>query len=194
MPYSYKKIGDKYCVYKEGGAKVGCTAGNKEALKKYLAALHIRGEGISEADVMDPKEKEATKAAIQKDIEAKKLALKNAEEKLKNLKEFSLAKYVKSILEADEDSEDPEKAPDSPELAPEDDAEGGDTGDTEKDTEKKSSKQDDLDVSFNMAKVKKYNSYPVIDNTGTVVGVSKNGLAVKVGDNVILVNFEDLLD
>ena len=190
MPYSYKKVGDKYCVYKEGGAKVGCTAGNKEALKKYLAALHIHGESISEADVMDPKEKEATKAAIQKDIEAKKLALKNAEEKLKNLKEFSLAKYVKSILEADEDpattGEDPEEAPDS--ATPADDAEA------EKDTEKKSSKQDDLDVSFNMAAVKKYNSYPVIDNTGTVVGVSKNGLAVKVGDNVILVNFEDLLD
>jgi hypothetical protein len=193
MPYSYKKIGDKYCVYKEGGAKVGCTAGNKESLKKYLAALHIHGENISEADVMDPKEKEATKAAIQKDIEAKKLALKNAEEKLKNLKEFSLAKYVKSILEAEGDN--PFAGGDETEKDTEADA-PADSGDaeSEKDTEKKSSKQDDLDVSFNMAKVKKYNSYPVIDNTGTVVGVSKNGLAVKVGDNVILVNFEDLLD
>lgn len=42
MPYTYKKVGNKYCVYKkDGGAKVGCTAGNKEALKKYLAALHV---------------------------------------------------------------------------------------------------------------------------------------------------------
>jgi hypothetical protein len=191
MPYSYKKVGDKYCVYKkDSGAKVGCTSGNKEALKKYLAALHIHGESISEADIMDPKEKEATKSAIQKDIEAKKLALKNAEDKLKNLKEFSLANYVKSILEADDEAattgEDPEEAPDTP--AAEDDAQ------SDKDTEKKSSKQDSLDVKFNMAKVKKYNNYPVIDNTGTVTGVSKNGLMVKVGDNIILVNFEDLLD
>jgi hypothetical protein len=191
MPYSYKKVGDKYCVYKkDSGAKVGCTSGNKEALKKYLAALHIHGESISETDIMDPKEKEATKSAIQKDIEAKKLALKNAEDKLKNLKEFSLANYVKSILEADEEAattgEDPEEAPDTPAAA--DDAQ------SDKDTEKKSSKQDSLDVKFNMAKVKKYNNYPVVDNTGTVTGVSKNGLMVKVGDNVILVNFEDLLD
>ena len=42
MPYTYKKVGDKYCVYKkDGGAKVGCTAGNKTALKKYLSALHV---------------------------------------------------------------------------------------------------------------------------------------------------------
>jgi hypothetical protein len=42
MPYTYKKVGNKYCVYKkEGGAKVGCTDGNKTALKKYLTALHI---------------------------------------------------------------------------------------------------------------------------------------------------------
>ena len=42
MPYTYKKEGDKYCVYKkDGGKKVGCTAGNKTALKKYMAALHM---------------------------------------------------------------------------------------------------------------------------------------------------------
>lgn len=42
MPYTYKKQGDKYCVYKKhGGKKVGCTAGNKTALKKYMAALHM---------------------------------------------------------------------------------------------------------------------------------------------------------
>jgi hypothetical protein len=192
MPYIYKKVGDKYCVYKkDGGSKVGCTSGNKEALKKYLAALHIHGESISEADVMDPKEKAATLSAIQKDIEAKKLALKNAEAKLKNLKEFSLANYVKSILEADEDSEG-DAAGDIPAGGA---AAAASDADTEKDADtSKASKQDNLDVSFNMANVKRYNSYPVIDNTGTVVGVSKNGLAVKVGDNIILVDFKDLLD
>lgn len=47
MPYSVKKQGDKYCVYKKDtGKKVGCTTGNKEALRKYLAALHIHSESI----------------------------------------------------------------------------------------------------------------------------------------------------
>ena len=42
MPYKYKKIGDKYCVYKKGtNEKVGCTKGTKKALDKYLAALRI---------------------------------------------------------------------------------------------------------------------------------------------------------
>lgn len=40
MPYTHKKVGDKYVVYK-GGKKVGSTDGTKTALKKYLAALHI---------------------------------------------------------------------------------------------------------------------------------------------------------
>ena len=38
MPYTYKKVGDKYCVYnKNTGKKIGCTSGS---IKKYLAALH----------------------------------------------------------------------------------------------------------------------------------------------------------
>ena len=42
MPYTHKKVGDQYCVYKKDtGKKVGCTDGNEEALRKYLAALHI---------------------------------------------------------------------------------------------------------------------------------------------------------
>ena len=42
MPYTYKKVGDKYAVYKKDTGKlVGKTKGTKEALKKYLAALHI---------------------------------------------------------------------------------------------------------------------------------------------------------
>jgi len=47
MPYTYKKEGDKYVVYKKGsGKRVGATKGTKTALKKYLAALHIHGESI----------------------------------------------------------------------------------------------------------------------------------------------------
>lgn len=42
MPYRVKKQGDEYVVYKKDtGKRVGATAGNKEALRKYLAALHI---------------------------------------------------------------------------------------------------------------------------------------------------------
>lgn len=44
MPYKYKKIGNKYVVYKKSGKRVGATAGNKEALRKYLAALHINAK------------------------------------------------------------------------------------------------------------------------------------------------------
>ena len=40
MPYTHKKIGNKYAVYKKG-RKVGETEGTKTALNKYLAALHI---------------------------------------------------------------------------------------------------------------------------------------------------------
>jgi hypothetical protein len=45
MPYTYSKEGSKYVVYKKNkagqrGKKVGSTDGTKEALKKYLAALH----------------------------------------------------------------------------------------------------------------------------------------------------------
>lgn len=48
MPYRYKKEGSQYCVYKkDSGEKVGCTDGNREALNKYLAALHINAkEGV----------------------------------------------------------------------------------------------------------------------------------------------------
>ena len=42
MPYQVKKQGDKYVVYKKDtGKRVGATAGNKVALRKYLAALHL---------------------------------------------------------------------------------------------------------------------------------------------------------
>lgn len=45
MPYTYKKEGSKYCVYKkDDGKKVGCTDGTKVALKKYLSALAMHEE------------------------------------------------------------------------------------------------------------------------------------------------------
>ena len=42
MPYTARKEGGKYVVYKkDSGKRVGATKGTKEALRKYLAALHI---------------------------------------------------------------------------------------------------------------------------------------------------------
>lgn len=59
MPYTHKKVGDKYVVYKSG-KKVGSTEGTKTALNKYLAALHIadnpKKESIKESymEMEDP--------------------------------------------------------------------------------------------------------------------------------------------
>lgn len=52
MPYKVKKQGDKYVVYKKDtGKRVGSTAGNKESLRKYLAALHLNAkEGFVKED------------------------------------------------------------------------------------------------------------------------------------------------
>lgn len=53
MPYKVKKQGSKYVVFKKDtGERVGATAGNKEALRKYLAALHINAKEntLAEAD------------------------------------------------------------------------------------------------------------------------------------------------
>jgi hypothetical protein len=48
MPYKVKKQGDKYAVYKKDTGKlVGRTAGNKEALRKYLSALHLNANESS---------------------------------------------------------------------------------------------------------------------------------------------------
>ena len=47
MPYIARKQGDKYAVYKKDTGKlVGKTKGTKEALRKYLAALHINAENL----------------------------------------------------------------------------------------------------------------------------------------------------
>lgn len=52
MPYTVKKQGDKYVVYKKDtGKRVGATAGNKEALRKYLAALHIHANESTNQDM-----------------------------------------------------------------------------------------------------------------------------------------------
>lgn len=55
MPYTHKKVGDQYVVYK-GGKKVGATKGTKEALKKYLAALHIADEKTKKEESKSLKE------------------------------------------------------------------------------------------------------------------------------------------
>jgi hypothetical protein len=48
MPYKYKKEGNKYVVYKkDSGKRVGATAGSKEALKKYLTALHMNEQELT---------------------------------------------------------------------------------------------------------------------------------------------------
>lgn len=55
MPYKVRKQGSKYVVYKKDtGERVGTTAGDKESLRKYLAALHINAsEGVIKlADLM----------------------------------------------------------------------------------------------------------------------------------------------
>lgn len=190
MPYGYRKSGDKITVFKKDTGKVvGHTTPAK--LKGYLAALHMHSKNMREAEVMDPKEKAATLAAIQKDIEAKKLALKNAEDKLKNLKEFKLSGFVKSLLEENPfvsaEDEKSEEETDKDAEAP------ADSGSEEKDSKAKPKASDSLTVKFNMANVKKYNNYPVVDNTGTVTGVSKEGVTALVGDSSIFVNFEDIL-
>lgn len=51
MPYTYKKVGTKFVVYKKG-KKVGETEGTKTALNKYLAALHIADEKTTKKEVV----------------------------------------------------------------------------------------------------------------------------------------------
>ena len=51
MPYTYKKEASQYCVYKKDtGEKVGCTDGNREALNRYLAAIHtnVKKEAVAQ--------------------------------------------------------------------------------------------------------------------------------------------------
>jgi hypothetical protein len=78
MPYSVRKQENKYCVFKkEDGSKVGCTDGNKESLRKYLAALHMHEtnsmklsnlvkENASGIDGMSTEQKKAFLEAVYK--------------------------------------------------------------------------------------------------------------------------------
>lgn len=106
-----------------------------------------------------------------------------------------LDNFRKGLHEAKSDTEKSDSPEDAAVTPPED---SGDSTDTSKDdtadsdAETKDSKSD-LTVTFNMAKVKKYNNYPVITNTGKITGASKEGISVLVGDNTIFVNFEDIL-
>lgn len=184
MPYSYKKVGNKYCVYKKGtNEKIGCTDANKESLRKYLAALHINTNEMTQS------QKTTQLAMIDQQINKLELqvaALQKKKELINKqtpIQEFKLSGYFKTLLEAP----DPEDAPDSSADADPNDKETDSENDA--DTPQKSN----LTVKFNMSKAKKYNKYPVTDNTGTVTGVSKEGITVLVGDNTIFINYEDIL-
>lgn len=51
MPYTYKKEGNKYVVYKKTGKRVGATKGTKTALKKYLSALHVHENSTTQENM-----------------------------------------------------------------------------------------------------------------------------------------------
>ena len=55
MPYTHKKVGTKFVVYKKG-KKVGETEGTKTALNKYLAALHIADKKTAKKESKSLKE------------------------------------------------------------------------------------------------------------------------------------------
>lgn len=55
MPYTHKKVGTKFVVYKKG-KKVGETEGTKTALDKYLAALHIADKKAAKKESKELKE------------------------------------------------------------------------------------------------------------------------------------------
>lgn len=189
MPYGYRKSGDKITVFKtDTGKVVGHTTSAK--LKGYLAALHMHSKDMNEIS----KEAKAAKVkAAQEKLKSIKLQVVDAQKELEDAtrepvtmgESFSLSSYIKSILEAEGDTQDADTAAAAEE--PSADAEGGSK------ENKPGPKQDSLQIQFNMANVKKYNNYPVVDNTGTVTGVSKEGVTVLVGDSTIFVNFEDIL-
>lgn len=117
MPYTARKEGNQYCVYKkDGGKKVGCTDGNKEALRKYLAALHMHEtknklenmksnkpiklaslinlkEGHEATDAMTSEQKKAFLEAVYKFAEHASSIYRN-----QNIKETS--NYLGELIEA----------------------------------------------------------------------------------------------
>lgn len=62
MPYTHKKVGTKFVVYKKG-KKVGETDGTKTALNKYLAALHIADKKSAKKEVKSLKENQQMQEA-----------------------------------------------------------------------------------------------------------------------------------
>ena len=73
MPYKYKKVGDKYVVYKKDtGKRVGSTAGNKESLRKYLAALHINAKEESTMKTKEQVLRELIRKEIKQALEGEK--------------------------------------------------------------------------------------------------------------------------
>lgn len=201
MPYGYRKSGDKITVFKkkpDGSTEVvGHTTASK--LKGYLAALHMHSKDMKEATKTT---KAANIKAAEAEVEAAKERLKDAQLKLQNAQRepvtmgesFKLSNYIRTMLEAEGDVTSTDKDPEAtPEDAPSPEP-SGDEASAESDKETKAAEPDNLTVKFNMARVMRYNQYPVTDNVGTVTGVTKNGMSVQVGDNIIFVDFKDLLD
>lgn len=110
---------------------------------------------------------------------------------------------LREAEETEKDAEDTEGNPFAAgEDAGEEDAsaeEGGDTGEADaeggEEDEKKSEKESgSLDIVFDPNKVRKYNTQNFNGNRGTVVGVSRFGITVKLPDEKnLFVNFEDIL-
>lgn len=65
MPYTYKKIGNKYCVYnKNTGKKIGCTTGS---IKKYLAALYANAPDAKKEELKNKIKKIIKEILIEQD-------------------------------------------------------------------------------------------------------------------------------
>ena len=121
MPYTARKQGDKYVVYKKKadgspGERVGSTKGTKEALRKYMAALHIHAhESITKEHMKHKSIKlasliklsESTEGAVKMSTEQKKAFLEAvyrfAEHSNNIYRTHSLresAKYLGELIEA----------------------------------------------------------------------------------------------
>lgn len=100
-----------------------------------------------------------------------------------------------STDDASDTSENPFATADDTGKDSEEDAAAGDSEEAgQEDGEEGAEQQKALDVSFDSTKVRKYNDHAFNDTTGTVIGVSRFGLTVKLPDEkTIFVNFDDIL-
>ena len=102
MPYAVRKQGNEYTVYKKKadgstGEKVGSTAGNKEALRKYLAALHINAkESISENKMINLNKLRELIAESVREVLAEKKIEPNKKKKTKSTTEKEAEKVTKT--------------------------------------------------------------------------------------------------